>query len=215
MEQFPTSEKTNEQKSENELRIEHETAIAEDFKAKGYIDSYEIYQDAKGYGKKDFSSLPEHIQWEVETLAKKFLPSPVLKDSLDEKFDEQGRVIKGTRNHIKDAVNKEGGKSRDVWYTNKLEGSFTENALNVLFMLSQQEELSDAVMKTLQELRGEFSDPNDPLAMKAAGYYTMSREEKYDFERRFTAMMESVLDEVFKKYNTPDALISGRIQESK
>ncbi len=211
MEKIQAPETTNEKKSENQIRIERQTAIAEEFKAKKYIESYEIYQDSKGYSRKDVNSLPEHLRWEVGTLVNTFLLSPVLKDSVDEQFDEAGNVIKGTRNHIKDIVFKEGGERRDLWYSNKLEGSFTENALNVLFMLSQQEQLSDSAMRKIQELRGEFSDPNDPLAMKAVGYYKMSREQKYDFERRFTAMMESVLDEVFAKYNVPDALIPGSV----
>ena len=184
-----------------DVEIEKEKIERADYENKliegKFIDSCEYYEGPKDYRKESFLHLPETVQVYPEILIK-LLYCPILRDSLEEVFDNNGKRVEGRRAHLKEEVEKKGLGEKEFYASNRLEASNIQNVFSMLNYIDEQLPFSPEVKHEIQETLAVFSFEKKDES--PSGYFKMSNEEKYQFVvGPVTQMIENALDELLAK----------------
>lgn len=179
---------------------EKQQGFVDQLREKGFVTEYIPYQDTKGFTTRSLDKIPKDIRDDVQLLLK-FLNSPVLKDTIEEKYDDEGGVIKGTRAHINEYTKSQGLEMQTFYNLNKLAASNISQALYVSSWMADEGLLSQNTVDKLESIRSTFAPKDSASTDYSIGqYYSFSREQKYAFEKEYTALLEDVLSDIFEKY---------------
>ena len=189
----------------NEQRIEREQAYINEFRDKlKVITEGEVYTDPYGFSKAPLEGFDADT-WQTLKVLLHSVMGPVLKDTVEDTFDEQGRVIKGVRKEYRAKVNALGQEKKDFYDANKLEAGNIGGTLAFAEMLESEiaqynKKYSEEIKNEHARLTSEFSGPDNPHGpYDPAGYAKLKNADKYEFEKKYTELLERILCEVFGK----------------
>ena len=178
--------------------MERYAGYAEDLKAKGYITEYIPYDDVYGFAERDLNGIPESEREIVGHLVEVVLGS-VLKDDIPEQYNALGQAIKGTRAHIRNYMYSLGKEAYHFYDYNKLQASNISSTLQLISSLQGDVHFSPKTTQEYESLCDEFTEnKNHPFQIDA--YYKFNNKEKYAFEKKYTKLLEDVLNETFAHY---------------
>ena len=189
------------QKTAKEIRLENEKRMAEKFIANGYITSYELYEDSRGFESRKIKEKYHALHEDLRMLFN-IVSGPVLRDGIEDNDGVKMLSDKiNERTIIRNKIANSSSTEESVFYErNVLQSSNLAFALTLVNMirhlLSGQVEID---IEKFNALAKELNGGDDPENLVAFRYkQNLNNHEKRECQKRIIAFVEDFLKQFYE-----------------